>query len=227
MKEPLLFENEHFLVVDKQPGFLSVPSRLGSEDTRPCEIKNWSEQKKIRLWAVHRLDEEVSGILLFAKTAQAHRLANGWFENRQVKKTYEAFTPKVGSAFAPFEKRLWKSKLLRGKKRAYEKDFGKEALTEATFVKDLEFNSNPVGLWQLSPLTGRSHQLRFELSKHGFPVLGDELYGSTEEFGVENAIALRAVHLDLLGCPGREGLGLPGTLETLSLESWSRGVKRQ
>lgn len=225
MKEPLLFENDHFLVVDKRPGYLTVPSRLGSEDPRPCEIKKWSEERKIRLWAIHRLDEEVSGVLLFAKTAEAHRKANSWFENRQVHKTYEAFTKVVGSSFAPFQKLFWRSQILRGKKRAYERPFGKESLTEAEFLKDLEISGTRVGLWNLSPLTGRSHQLRFELSKQGFPVLGDELYGSSEKFWMENAIALRAVRLDLSQCPGKDEVGLPNLIETDSLAVWSSGVK--
>ncbi|MFM8269534.1 MAG: pseudouridine synthase [Pseudomonadota bacterium] len=207
-----LFENTNFLVVDKRPGFLSVPSRLGDKDERPCEISEWSKLKEARLWAVHRLDEEVSGVLLFAKTAEAHRIANGWFENRLVHKMYEALTESAESKFKINEKQIWKSRLLRGKKRAYERDFGKESVTEATFLGN--------GLWRLSPLTGRSHQLRFELAKHGFPVLGDELYGSKTASVIPGAIALRSIELDFSDCSERLALGLPEKVRAEGVPQW-------
>lgn len=207
-----LFENTNFLVVDKRPGFLSVPSRLGEKEVRPCEIAQWSKAKQIRLWAVHRLDEEVSGVLLFAKTAEAHRIANSWFEKRLVHKTYEALTESPDDKFKPQEKLVWKSRLLRGKKRAYERDFGKESVTEATFLGN--------SLWRLSPLTGRSHQLRFEMAKHGFPVLGDELYGSKIEPAIPGAIALRSVELNLSHCSERQALGLPEKLGAEGILQW-------
>ncbi len=211
-----LFENTNFLAVDKRAGFLSVPSRLGDQDPRSCEITEWSQEKQIRLWAIHRLDEEVSGVLLFAKTPDAHRIANGWFEKRCVRKSYEALTDVAEKSFQSGEKLVWKSKLLRGKKRAYEKEFGKEAITEATLVgKDSDKS-----LWKLAPLTGRSHQLRFEMAKHGFPILGDELYGSKCPLGIPNAIALRAIELDFNGCPDREKVGLPEKLRVSSLVDW-------
>lgn len=211
-----LFENTNFLVVDKRAGFLSVPSRLRDQDSRPCEITEWSKNKQIRLWAIHRLDEEVSGVLLLARTPEAHRIANAWFENRLVRKSYEAFTEPAEESFKPNEKLIWKSKLLRGKKRAYEKDFGKEAITEAVLLKKETGKS----LWSLSPLTGRSHQLRFEMAKHGFPILGDELYGSKSASVVSGAIALRAVELDFSRCLERERLGLPEKLTVTSLTDW-------
>jgi len=211
-----LFENTNFLAVDKRGGFLSVPSRLRDQDPRPCEIIEWSKNKQVRLWAIHRLDEEVSGVLLFAKTPEAHRTANQWFEKRLVRKTYEALTESAEENFKVNEKLVWKSKLLRGKKRAYEKEFGKESITEAILIgKDLG-----TSLWKLSPLTGRSHQLRFEMAKHGFPILGDELYGSKTPSPIPSAIALRAIELDLRNCPERETLGLPEKLGVSSLLNW-------
>jgi len=204
------------LAVEKRPGFLSVPSRLGEKEERPCEITDWSRKKQVRLWAIHRLDEEVSGVLLFAKTADAHRMANHWFEKRLVHKTYEALTENVENQFPTEQKIIWKSHLLRGKKRAYERDFGKEAITEAMWLGD--------GFWKLSPLTGRSHQLRFELAKHGFPILGDELYGSKVAPLIPGAIALRAVELDFCECPEGKALGLPEKLQVSGILSWWKGT---
>ena len=220
-----MFENEHFLAIDKRAGYLSVPSRMGKNDPRPCEILFWMESKKCQLWAVHRLDEEVSGVLLFAKSAAAHRLANEWFEKRQVEKKYEAFSLPVSNPSTLSQKQVWKSKLLRGKKRAYERDFGKESVTEAQFEKNIELEDQKCAVWTLSPRTGRSHQLRYEMAKHGYPILGDSLYGSTAKWDHSGVIALRAVKLDFTRCKDRESLGLPVEIVVSDLESWLRGGK--
>lgn len=216
-----MFENEHFLIVEKRCGYLSVPSRLRDAETRPCELQFWKKEKGMRLWAIHRLDEEVSGVLMFAKNSDSHRIANNWFEKKQIQKTYEALTEPAGLKFPVSSVQVWKSRLLRGKKRAYEREFGKESLTQATHLKEVQFHEK-FSLWELHPITGRSHQLRFELAKHGFPVLGDELYGSKSKLKIPNAIALRAVKLELRGCPEREKLGLPEILEVSHLSDWVR-----
>ncbi|MBS1983183.1 MAG: RNA pseudouridine synthase, partial [Bdellovibrionales bacterium] len=70
----IVFENPHFLAADKAPGWLSVPSRLGADDARPC-VGRELEKTHGRVWPVHRLDLEVSGLILFARNAEAHRAA--------------------------------------------------------------------------------------------------------------------------------------------------------
>jgi len=202
-----LFENEHFLIVDKPSGWLTVPGRTGDADPRPCLVTHLAKTGKFL--PVHRLDAEVSGIVAFAKSAEPHRLANVWFEERLIKKTYEALSEKPVTVEFPLETTLtWKSKLLRGKKRAYEKPFGKDCVTQAIFRGNVERDGKARGHFKLHPLTGRPHQLRFEMAKHGFPIWGDGLYGSVSVFK-EGAIALRAVHLDFKNCPGHETFGLP------------------
>lgn len=214
--EPV-FENTHFLLIKKRGGYLSVPSRMGTEDSRPCELVEWSRSRGI-LSPVHRLDEEVTGLLLFAKTKEAHRAANYWFETRQVKKTYEALTEKKGGSFPRAgEEFLWKSHLLRGKKRAYEKPFGKLAITRAQFVQEQGEGKHLFGLWKLSPETGRSHQLRYELFKFGCPVWGDFLYGACAEYPQPKTIALNAIRLDLHACENRRAFDLPEHFELPSI----------
>jgi tRNA pseudouridine32 synthase / 23S rRNA pseudouridine746 synthase len=218
-REMILFQNEHFLAVDKRAGWLTVPSRFGAEDPRPCEGLDWERQLGARLFPVHRLDEEVSGVLLFAKSPDSHRQANGWFEKHEVRKLYEAFT-EGDKTPTDQEKFVWESLLLRGKKRAYEKPFGKKAVTEATFHGTLQEGPNFFNSWRLEPLTGRSHQLRYELSKHGWPIWGDSLYGSKIRFPIDGAIALRAVQLDFKKCEGIKRLGLPELLPAVPLKEW-------
>lgn len=210
VKYKVIFENPRFIAVDKPGGVLTVPGREGENDTRLC-LSSQLSCAGGRVWPIHRLDFEVSGLVLFAKDAEAHRAANGWFESRDIKKLYVALTtgaPDPGwTPGAQFE---WKSNLLRGKKRAYESPHGKPSVTIATWM-GIELGQQ--SKWHLEPLTGRSHQLRYELSHHGFPIVGDKLYGSTLSFG-ENVIALRSIRLDFSGCSAAKQYELP---EVISL----------
>lgn len=211
MQFNIIFENEHVAAVSKPAGYLSVPSRLGSEDPRPCLGKSLEKTLKCRLWPVHRLDFEVSGLILFAKSAAAHRIANRWFEEHHVQKTYEAWTPVPEPLPELNRPQTWESTLVKGKKRAFEADHGKSATTQATLIAIRPFKKTEIAVWQLNPLTGRSHQLRYELFKRKIPVVGDGLYGSVIDFA-ENAIALRSIVLDFKDCGNKSSLDLPEQL---------------
>jgi tRNA pseudouridine32 synthase / 23S rRNA pseudouridine746 synthase len=199
----IIFENEFFVVIDKSAGVLSVPGRFGEKDPRPVAGLLLQSQVKTQIFPVHRLDFEVSGLLLFAKTKLSHSAANSWFENKKIKKIYLGFTEATGRTFKmnPGDRFEWKSSLLRGKKRAYESPHGKPSITIAVFegeeqlkLQSISSGSVQALRWRLEPITGRSHQLRYELSKHGFPIIGDKLYGSLHSIG-DFKIMLSAVEL--------------------------------
>lgn len=185
----IAYQNQDFIAVDKPSNWLSVPSRLGADDVRNTLgtfLQNQVLKKQI--YPVHRLDYEVSGLILFALTKEAHKDCQIWFEDKSISKVYEALTENPqNSQLHPQQEFLWQSLLLRGKKRAYEHHAGKTAITKASVlsVKPLK--------WELQPITGRSHQLRFELSKQGYPICGDSLYGAKTPY--ENGISLRAIRI--------------------------------
>lgn len=219
MTPEIIFQNEHFVVVDKSAETLSVPSRRGANDPRPVVGTILQDSLKARIFPVHRLDEDVSGLLLFAFTAEAHRAANKWFEAHSVVKTYEALsipvlTDMTGSRATT---QTWKCKLMRGKKRAYEADFGKDSLTRALHV-----GHTPLGrsVWHLQPLSGRSHQLRYEMARHGFPVDRDQLYGSDKAPQPGKGIDLRSFRLDFNNCDGRERFDLPPDIQIATNIPW-------
>src|SRR5262249_51642927 len=96
---PIVWENDQIIVVDKPAGWLSVPSRLGAADARPWVGGSLQAQLGAKLSPPHRLDEEVSGLLLFARSAAAHRLLCSGFESRSIDKSYVALcagTPPAG-----------------------------------------------------------------------------------------------------------------------------------
>lgn len=219
----IIFENKHFVVCDKKSGVLSTPSRFEESDVRGCLGTALQDHLKIQIFPVHRLDYEVSGLVIYAKNAEAHRIANAWFENKNVQKTYRALTRAQDFSHVPdnvpnlrqminlsvgneFE---WKARILRGKRRSYESPQGKPSLTLAKY---LGINSQNFLQWDLQPVTGRSHQLRFDLSRHGFPIVGDKLYGSKVEW-IADSIALRAYQIDFSKAPKADILGLPQVLK--------------
>lgn len=211
----IIFQNQHFCAVYKPAGTLSVPSRQGAADLRPVVGRDLEKQLSRQIWPCHRLDEDVSGLILFALDAKAHKAANLWFEKHDVLKTYAALAPLVGAIPPVNDVQNWQCRLMRGKKRAYEAGFGKESRTKAWRVGTSIYNSKEVALWHLQPLTGRSHQLRYEMSRHGWPILGDALYGSDQAFQ-EPGIALRAITLDFSGALNRDEFQLPERLDCAS-----------
>jgi 23S rRNA-/tRNA-specific pseudouridylate synthase len=186
----ILLETPRLLVVDKPPGEPVIPDRHGSDSLHGRLERERGE----RLGVVHRLDREVTGALLFARDAAAHRALSMAFERHLVEKHYVAITEgsaEVGSTFR------WEDRLLRGKKRSYASPHGKLAITLATVTG--------AGLtWALRPLTGRNHQLRVHLSRAGFPIRGDGLYGATSPWPA--GIALRAARLVVPALEGLEAL---------------------
>jgi tRNA pseudouridine32 synthase/23S rRNA pseudouridine746 synthase len=204
----IVFSNPHLVVVDKPAGWLSVPSRLGRLDARPCVGIALQQQLAARLWPAHRLDEEVSGLLLFARTAEAHRRLGQGFEAHTIEKTYAALCEGAPPDDAPPGQTVrFTSTLLRGKRRAYVHAGGKPAITDVQRVE-----TAPRLRFLLWPRTGRAHQLRVELSRRGCPIVGDALYGAQTAF-LGGGIALRAVALDFSRFPDAACLGLPPRIE--------------
>jgi tRNA pseudouridine32 synthase / 23S rRNA pseudouridine746 synthase len=210
----VIFENPHFVVVDKKAMVLSVPGRDEKNDTRPVLGRLLEKDFNQVIYPVHRLDFEVSGLIMFARTPEAQKAGNAWFEKKEVTKTYSAITRSINEppAFAINEEMSWKCRLLRGKKRAYESPHGKESLTRAKLVKI----KGDFFYWELNPITGRSHQLRYELFRHNHPIVGDELYSSNEKFEGEG-IALLAFKIDFTQAPNAKKFSLPETIEISSL----------
>lgn len=209
----IVFQNENFIAVDKDSGWLTTPARFGGKDPRPVLGLQLQKDLGRQVFPVHRLDFEVSGLVLYALSAAAHSQANTQFENKKVQKLYHALTenpnlqaPAAGQEFE------WKARILRGKKRAYESPQGKPSLTRARFLglKDGRLQ------WELRPVTGRSHQLRFDLSRHGFPILGDVLYGA-QPLPVADRIELRSMEIHFTDSAFRERWNLPVSLRATPL----------
>lgn len=203
-----LFRNENFIALNKPAGVLSTPPRFLEKDQRLVLGRELEKAIGQQVYPIHRLDFEVGGVVLFALTVEAHRAASEWFAERNIQKVYQAITERPFSdrGLEPGSRFRWQAKVLRGKKRTYEHQAGKTSITEAEVIK---LSTSSV-LWRVLPVTGRPHQLRFDLSRNGFPIWGDRLYGSAKPWG-ENQIALQAVEL-ILSQVETEKWGLPKSL---------------
>lgn len=213
-KITIIFENQYFLCAIKPHGVLSVPSRFEGEDERQVLGRLLEKQLRKTLYPVHRLDFEVGGLILFAKNKEAQTLLSKGFEHKTIAKKYEAITSlPLSPGLDSGKKQTWTCLLAKGKRRAFIADHGKKSITEVVFA-GMEAGKNKLWLW---PVTGRSHQLRFEMSHHGMPIDGDVLYGSTVKTQ-EDRVELRSVEIDFQNFPHREKLEAPFFLKNELVE---------
>jgi tRNA pseudouridine32 synthase/23S rRNA pseudouridine746 synthase len=187
----ILWVDAALLVINKPAGLRSLPD--GYDPSRP-HLRLLLEPQYGRLWIVHRLDKDTSGILVLARSAAAHRLLNTQFERHQVRKCYHAIT--AGSP-------MWEEQTVRlplrpnGDRRhrtVVDLTHGKPAVTHLRLLQ--RFSS--ASLIEARPETGRTHQIRAHLAAVGLPILGDALYAAPSLPGLPLAtLALHAWALEL------------------------------
>lgn len=210
----IIFENQHFLCAIKPPGVLSVPSRFEGEDKREVLGRLLEKQLRKTLYPVHRLDFEVGGLILFAKNKEAQTMLSKGFELKTIQKKYEAITSlPLSPGLESGKKQIWTCVLAKGKRRAFIAAHGKKSITEVVFAGKTG-EKNRLWLW---PVTGRSHQLRFEMSNHNMAIDGDQLYGSMVETQ-EKKIELDSIEIDFSTFPYREKLEAPFFLKNELVE---------
>jgi tRNA pseudouridine32 synthase / 23S rRNA pseudouridine746 synthase len=160
----ILYEDEWLIVINKPAGLLSVPGR----SIRDCVLA----RVPFPAWAVHRLDQDTSGVLAIAKDLDTYRDLSQQFEHRQVKKIYEAvLSNPVLQSEGMIELPLWSDPCDRPKQKVDLR--GKISITQ--------FKRIAPNRVEFIPLTGRTHQLRVHAAEGlGVPILGDRLYGKGE-----------------------------------------------
>ena len=169
----IVHEDEQLIVVDKPAGLPVIPGRnLASSDTLIDQINSYLGAKA---FVVHRLDRETSGLVLFAKDAATHRNLCGQFEKRTVTKIYQALV------LGHIEKDETIDSPIRqfGSGRMGIGPEGKPASTAVKVVGTMPAAS----LLEVTPATGRRHQIRVHLYSIGHPIMGDPLYGVSRPVG--------------------------------------------
>ncbi|MDX1409828.1 MAG: RluA family pseudouridine synthase [Saprospiraceae bacterium] len=168
-KFEIINSDDHLLVVNKPAGLLSIPGRDPSEMSLYAELARQTNQ----LYIVHRLDRDTSGVIVFARTAQAHKDLSGQFAERTVTKRYQALV--VGHVH-PIEQTIDAPLHITAGGRVTPRSSGKPSRTDIRVLEQF----NGYCLVEAIPRTGRQHQIRVHLQVAGHPLVIDPLYAQSE-----------------------------------------------
>ncbi|HYD92990.1 MAG TPA: RluA family pseudouridine synthase [Candidatus Paceibacterota bacterium] len=211
MELPILFENDAIVAVNKPAGIMTHPDGRNTEETAsdwfaaqyPASATVGETQRLpdgselLRPGVVHRLDRDTSGVLVFAKTQDAHAFLKAAFQGRDTKKTYIAVTygapkEKKGTIDFPIGRSRQDFRLRSAQPKA--KGMLRDAITHYQVLAE----AGEYALIQLIPETGRTHQIRVHLKAIHHPVVADPLYAPGKKQGLGfTRLALHALSLEL------------------------------
>ncbi|MDR4505148.1 MAG: pseudouridine synthase [Candidatus Scalindua sp.] len=183
-----LYSDNQIIIVEKPANMLSVPGN--TPEKQDCLIhrvqKRFSEAR-----IVHRLDFSTSGLMVIAQNAASHRTLSLQFQNRETEKSYIAKVyghPEKASGVINLPLRCdWE----RRPRQIVDSRQGKEAQTLWKVLDRYEECCRVL----LTPITGRTHQLRVHMQVSGHPILGDELYAHQIAFQMADRLNLHAAKL--------------------------------
>ncbi len=205
MVPKILYEDEYILAIDKPSGLLVHSDGRSKEETLVDWInKNYPYLSEVgepqtlqsgeiikRPGIVHRLDRDTSGVILVAKTKEAHKFLKEQFQNRKVDKIYNAVVSgkfgedkMEGRIEAPIGRST-------GDFRKWSADHGakgelREAITEYKVLDQKEIDGKYFAYVELRPKTGRTHQIRVHMKSVSHPVIMDKLYGEKQKYEIRN-----------------------------------------
>ncbi len=181
----ILYEDNHIIVVVKNPGIPVQADKTGDMDMLTI-IKEYIKEKykkpgNVYLGLVHRLDRMVGGVMVFAKTSKAASRISEYIRQKNVKKKYFA----IVNGYLPISDNNIKLNdyLVKNERlnmsRVVEKGYkgSKEAILEYKVLKNFEYNGKKYSLVDIDLHTGRHHQIRVQFANIGHPLYGDIKYG--------------------------------------------------
>lgn len=168
----ILYEDDDLIIVNKPHDLLTVATLKEKEKTMYHMVLEYLKKKRQKVFIIHRLDKETSGVVMFAKNEKIKNIFQNNWEKQILKRQYVAV---LEGNITPSKNAL-KSYLTENKNyRVYSttKDKGKLAITK---YETLCYNKNYT-LVDIEILTGRKNQIRVQFSDLGFPIVGDKKYG--------------------------------------------------
>lgn len=235
----IIYEDEHFIALNKQADLIVHPARGRWSGTLVNGLvfygQKWSSLNgNWRPGILHRLDRNTTGVMLVAKSDEAHWRIARQFENRTIQKTYIAICHGVPQLLADvLDMPIGKDKYIRERQAVRKiENGGRQAITKyevqemfpllptaglhnSEHASDKKLAAPPSGFSyiKLTPKTGRTHQLRVHMSAIGFPMVGDTMYGGriieSGDFRFERQ-ALHAAEITFVH---------PATLKTMTIKA--------
>ncbi|CEM39954.1 unnamed protein product [Vitrella brassicaformis CCMP3155] len=210
----ILHEDNAVIAVNKPSGLLSVPGRV-IKDSVATRVSRHVKADRVDKLICHRLDQMTSGVMLFAKTDEAQRDIYEQFRKKKVRKRYAAVVDGLthcceGEIRLPLVKDYANPPTSRVDWRLPSDDDNRADTSAPAGVKTAK-SKRSITLWrvlrifpdinasllELTPITGRSHQLRVHLSAIGHPILGDDFYAPREAADRAPRLMLHAHTLEL------------------------------
>jgi len=175
----ILYEDNHLLAINKPPGLLSQGDNTG--DPSALELckeyikEEYNKPGAVYLGLVHRIDRPVSGVLLMARTSKALERLNAQMKAGEIKKTYWALTERQPEELGGRLTHWLEKDTSKNTTTAHRKDGDnrKKSVLDYSLVRYIKGKC----LLEVRPQTGRSHQIRVQLSKINCPIIGDTKYG--------------------------------------------------
>lgn len=195
MKLDVLFADNHLLVVNKPPGLLAQQDGTGRPDILTAAkdfIKTTCRKPgRVYIGLVHRLDSPVSGVMVLARTSKAASRLSACFRERAAEKHYLAVVQGCCRGSGTCEDYILKdNRVVSLVSEAHPR--GRYASLSWSAIA----HTDRLSLLRIELATGRPHQIRIQLARRGFPVVGDARYGSAVPFG-KQAIALHCYRIAL------------------------------
>ena len=196
----IIYEDNHLLVLSKPACLLTVPDSTGDPS-----LLGWAKAyiKETRakpgncfLGVVHRIDRPVSGLVCFAKTSKAASRLSEQMRMHTIRKTYLALTRAAPHAQGMVLEHMLKKDCTRNIVQIFPKDFKDPLSRPARTLWKVVEEREGLYLLELTPETGRPHQLRAQCAQMGCPILGDIKYGAAKPLP-GGSIALHAFRLEI------------------------------
>ena len=197
----IIYEDNHLLVVEKPINIIVQEDNTKDKDLLTI-LKEYIKEKynkpgNVYLGLVHRLDRPVGGIMVFAKTSKAAGRLSEQIRNKTFKRTYNAIVMGNINQSGKLEDYLLKDE----KKNIVKVD--KSGKLAILYYKKLSYKDN-MSLVEINLETGRSHQIRVQMSNYGYPLFGDQKYNKKASVGEQ--IALFAKKIEFIHPVTKENL---------------------
>lgn len=171
----ILYEDKYLVIINKPEILLSVPTEKGNEANILSILRKHYNSDDI--FAVHRIDKETSGVMIYAKGEESREKIDVMFKNHTFKRVYLA----IVQGIVKMDSGTWESRLIELDNLQVvptrNQNEGRTAITHFKVLKRLEKYT----YLELTLETGRKHQIRVQAKEFGHPIIGDKRYGSKSE----------------------------------------------